>query len=235
MSTSNEPPDEPPNLIVVGGDEPRIDSRVLAAHMGLQHPHVFEQIKTYGSDLARHGLVRFQTEAVTVAGQRGTKHQKSALLNEDQCYLLLTFARNTDLVRELKSRLIAAFRRCRLERDLRVAEYLPSYHGLHERFDVLAANSSNSKFVHMNVNKLINATVGIGAGERDSVSLPTRSLLVVAQSLACQATEGCVDHHDGYVRAKERLEALRRVIAPSQPSSTLPPHGGRRKSVRKAA
>src|SRR5690606_5591455 len=92
--------------------------------------------------------------------------EKYALLNEDQAYLLLTYSRNTKRVRETKIALVQAFRRARLAADITKAEYLPTYHDLHDRVGLLASGSGNARFVHMNINKAINQAIGIGPGQR---------------------------------------------------------------------
>lgn len=92
--------------------------------------------------------------------------------------------------------------------SIRTAEYLPTYHTLHDQMGLLATGSSNARFVHMNINKLVNRTIGIGAGERGRLCMPQRSLLVVAQSVASAAMRNAADHHDGYTRMKEALRRL---------------------------
>jgi hypothetical protein len=90
-------------------------------------------------------------------------------------------------------------------------EYLPTYHQLHHTVHQLAMESSNEKFVHMNVNKLVNKAAGVEAGQRASASLPQQAMLIVCQDLATKAMHGATDHHDGYQRAKLRLQALAAV------------------------
>lgn len=95
-----------------------------------------------------------------------------------------------------------------LAEDLRVSEYLPTYHDLHDKIGLLAAGSRNKHFVHMNMNKLLNKAVGICAGQRERLDLSRRSLMVVAQSVAVSALQGATDHHDGYLAAESALQAF---------------------------
>ena len=181
-----------------------VDSRLIAKNIGIQHKHAFEQIKNFKSDFEEIGILRFKTEEIEGRGQP----EKYALLNEDQAYLLLTFCRNTARVRSMKVKLIIAFRDVRLAQDLTKREYLPSYHALHDVIHSLAAQSNNEHLVHMNFNKLINKTVGIQSGSRDCLNLAQRSMLVVAQAVAANASHDASDHRDGYTKAKEALKPL---------------------------
>jgi phage regulator Rha-like protein len=187
--------------------EPRVDSRLVADQLGLQHESVIKLIASYPKDFEEFGKVRFQIGA-SEAGQK----TKSALLNEDQCYLLLAFSRNTAKVRELKVRLVRAFREARAGEQIHSAEYLPGYHALHDRAHELAGNSSNEKFVHMNLNKLVNKTVGIEAGARSKLPPAMKSRIVVAQELAAAAMESANDHHEAYAKAKDALGTLGRAL-----------------------
>lgn len=101
------------------------------------------------------------------------------------------------------------------------AEYLPTYHALHQRVDDLAVNSSNKKFVHVNLNKLINSTIGIESGQRHGLPLPRKSLLIVAQAAATYAMEPAKDHHDGYQLAKAAMGSLRPVAQQLAGQSSL--------------
>lgn len=186
------------------GDDPRADSRNLAARLGIEHESVIRTLNKYPGDFRVFGILRFEIGEIEGRGQP----EKFALLNEDQAYLLLTYSKNTERVRETKIALVMAFRKARLAADITKAEYLPTYHDLHGRIGLLAAGSRNARFVHMNMNRLLNQAVGIGAGERGRLDLPHRSLMVVAQSVATSAMRGAADHHDGYRAAKDALRAL---------------------------
>lgn len=85
--------------------EPRIDSRLIAEQLDVEHKNTRELILKYQDDFEEFGKVLFETEASGKTNQP----QKFALLNEDQSYLLLTYTQNTTQARELKKRLVQAF------------------------------------------------------------------------------------------------------------------------------
>jgi phage regulator Rha-like protein len=183
--------------------ESRVDTRTLAQGLRNQHKNVLELIERYKDTFERFGKVAFQTEPLA-SGQR----ERYALLNEDQSYFLLSLSRNTDHVVDLKANLVLAFKEARAGQALVAIEYLPGYHELHDKAHELANGSPNERFVHMNLNKLVNKAVGISSGQRSTIPAPVRSLTVVAQTLAARAMAGTKDHHDGYERAKTALTAL---------------------------
>jgi len=187
--------------------EPRIDSRLLAQHMGVKHRNSFALLKDHRADFEQFGILRFQTEEIDGRGQP----EKFALLNEDQSYLLLTYSRNTARVRALKVRLVKAFGEARRARDTRQVEYMPTYHALHDEIAALAAGSERERFIHMNFNRLLNKVAGIDAGQRPHAPLPVQSMLVVAQMMAANALRGASDHHEAYERAKAALAPLARL------------------------
>jgi phage regulator Rha-like protein len=191
--------------------ETRADTRMLAKHLGNQHKNVFELVKGYRADFEQLGVVPFETEKPS--GITGGRPERFALLNEDQAYLLLTFSRNTAKVRALKVKLVQAFGEARRAAQQRAVEYLPTYHQLHDVVAIKAAGSANQRFVHMNMNKLVNRTCGLEAGQRLVAPMAQQSLLSVAQTIAASAMRAGRDHHDGYQRAKQALEALHAVAA----------------------
>jgi phage regulator Rha-like protein len=209
MLTDEKTVDDLPLTLIADKAEARVDSRVLASRLGSRHQSAMELMKDHRADFEELGILRFQTGVIRGRGQP----ERFALLNEDQCYLLLTYSRNTAKVRHLKVRLVKAFRDARRAAEDRKAEYLPTYHALHDQIHALAAKSANERFVHMNVNKLINKAAGLDAGQRMTVALPQQSLLVVAQAVAARALRGARDHHDGYCRAKDALLALSAVTS----------------------
>ncbi|MBC8994953.1 Rha family transcriptional regulator [Pseudomonas sp. N40(2020)] len=67
------------------------------------HASVIKLVRTYQSDLEEFGLLDFKSEST---GGRPTEY---AFLNEPQSTLLLTYMRNTDIVRAFKKKLVREF------------------------------------------------------------------------------------------------------------------------------
>ena len=186
--------------------EARIDSRILATSLGNHHKNIRELVEQHKADFAELGVLRFET--AKPAGDQGGRPEKFVLLNEDQTYLLLTYTRNTKRTRQLKVKLVKAFSEARRAACQHSTEYLPAYHQLHDEIHALAAGSSHERHVHMNVNRLINKTVGVKAGQRALAGVPTQALMIVAQTVAAQAMHSAHNHHDGYQRVKQSMQAL---------------------------
>ena len=192
------------------GAEPRVDSRLLAKQLHNQHKAVMTMIDRYARNFKGFGLLPFQKAVITGKGQP----ERFALLNEDQAFFLLSLSRNTNHVVDLKAKLIVAFRDARRAAEQRGVEYLPTYHALHDQIAVVAAGSTHERFVHVNVNKLINTACGLESGRRPTAQLAQQSMLVVAQGIAAMAMRGAPDHRAGYARAKVPLQALAAIAAP---------------------
>ena len=186
--------------------EARIDSRLLAVNMHNQHHNTIGLILKHLTALELFGKVLFKTEPLpdSKTGQK----ERFALLNEDQAFYLVALSRNSPRVVELKGKLVKAFGEARRAASQHSTEYLPAYHQLHDEIHALAAGSSHERQVHMNVNRLINKTVGVKAGQRALAGIPTQALMIVAQTVAAQAMHSAPNHHDGYQRVKQSMQAL---------------------------
>ena len=187
--------------------EPRIDSRLLAKSLRNKHKAVMALIERYADKFKDFGQLPFKKE-VGDRAQGGGNPERFALLNEDQAFFLLSLSRNNDHVVSLKAKLVKAFGEARRASGQHGTEYLPSYHQLHDELHALAAGSDHERHVHMNVNRLINKTVGLDPGQRSAASMPVQSLLAVAQAVAVKAARGAPDHRAGYQRIKSAMAAL---------------------------
>ncbi len=88
--------------------EARVNTRDLAARMGNKHANVLALVRDYQDDFAGFGQVTFETE--TVRNSVGAANQTTfVLLNENQCYFLLTLVRNSEQTVPMKAELVRAF------------------------------------------------------------------------------------------------------------------------------
>ncbi|MFY4261451.1 Rha family transcriptional regulator [Achromobacter xylosoxidans] len=134
-------------LQIVRG-EPAADTRMLAGQLGLQHRSVFKLVRDYEADFAELGKVRFE---ISPSDGATGQEQKHALLNEDQCYLLLTFSRNTAKVRQLKVNLVKAFKAARFGGKSTTAhDRLPMQHKI---LDISVDRRVSPATVQGNVNR----------------------------------------------------------------------------------
>lgn len=81
----------------------------LAIAEGTQNEHraVLQLARNYLTDLEEFGGVAFEMRPFATAG--GTQNREVALLNEQQATLLLTYMRNSDVVRSFKKALVKMF------------------------------------------------------------------------------------------------------------------------------
>lgn len=208
--------------------EARIDSRIVARELGNQHESVIKLVEDYRTDFEEFGMIRFQTEKARsgefsdlksgnpgrTKAKRG-RPERFALLNEDQAYLLLTYARNTPEARRLKVNLVKAFSRYRDGKQV-AAEYLPLYHALHQGVKALAdraheaGSTTPEEFFHVNVNRLINKAFGVESGARGGLSPTLRVMMAAAQAIATETLDRALgeglDHRAAYARVKESVE-----------------------------
>lgn len=188
--------------------EPRVDSRNMADELGNQHGNVAQLLKKYAADFKQFGILRFETGVIAGRGQP----EQFALLNEDQCYLLLTYTRNTPKVRALKINLVKAFREARDNASVTDAQYLPFYHAMHDEVAALAQRAKDKgsdtpeRIFHVNANKALNAAMGIASGQRGTLDMGQRLILTTLQAIYRRhlhdALEAGADHREAGRRAK---------------------------------
>ena len=169
----------------------RIDSRLLAPELNHRHRTIFESILKYQSKFEEHGLLPFETEAVNNGDARGVKYQKFALLNEDQCYFLLTLMRNNDFVVDKKSKLVKAFRQAKDQVTLRDMARIEGKAVRRTETDAIkslveyatAKGSSNANMYYANITKMTNSLLGIEKGQRDTLDHKSLQQIKIAETI----------------------------------------------------
>lgn len=204
--------------------EPRIDSRLLAPELNHRHRTIFENILKYKDQFKTLGLLPFETEAVNLNDARGVKYQKFALLNEGQCYFLLTLMRNNDVIVEKKAKLVQAFLQAK---DQLVLHELARIEGKAVRrteTDAIkslveyasAKGSSNANMYYANITRMTNNLLGIEAGKRDQLDHKTLQQIKVAETIVEMAIrdglKAELPYKDIYKLCKDRVSSIVAVL-----------------------
>ncbi len=97
------------NALVVMTDVgmPVTNTMAIADGTENEHKSVIQLVRTYLADLEEFGGVAFEMRPFETPG--GTQRREVAVLNEQQSTLLLTYMRNSDIVRKFKKALVKAF------------------------------------------------------------------------------------------------------------------------------
>jgi len=205
-------------------NEFRVDSRLLAPELNHRHRTIFENILKYQSKFEEHGLLPFQTEAVSNDDSRGIKYQKYALLNEDQCYFLLTLMRNNDFVVDKKSKLVKAFRQAKDQVTLRDMARIKGKAVRRTETDAIkslveyatAKGSSNANMYYANITKMTNSLLGVEKGQRDTLDHKSLQQIKIAETIVEMAIrdglKADLPYKDIYKLCKERVSAIAKTL-----------------------
>lgn len=93
------------HIVQRDGDQLFTTSEIIADRAEVEHRSVLQIIGKYEDDLAAFGPTAFEMRSQT----RGGHPIRIAKLNEQQSTLVLTYLRNTDVVRKFKMDLVKAF------------------------------------------------------------------------------------------------------------------------------
>ncbi|MBA1299368.1 Rha family transcriptional regulator [Pseudomonas carnis] len=142
----------------------------LAIAEGTQNDHasVIKLVRTYQADLEEFGLLDFKSEST---GGRPTEY---AFLNEPQSTLLLTFMRNTDIVRAFKKKLVREFWEMVQQRNQRAPALPADYIGALEH---LLESKRSEKLAIEQRDHAIETKAEIGS-RREATAMATASAAV---------------------------------------------------------
>ena len=97
--------DSSTSLVFLSDDStPVTSTEVIASETGNEHRAVIQLVRKYHPDFQEFGEVAFQ-----MRHNRQGSPTEAALLNEQQATLLVTYMRNSEVVRDFKKRLVKAF------------------------------------------------------------------------------------------------------------------------------
>ena len=96
------------DLVTIQNGQLVTTTLAIAEGTDTQHKNVLELVRKYQQDMEEFGLLAFQTRP-RQEGQHGGGDTEFAILNEQQSTLLLTYMRNSEIVRTFKKRLVRQF------------------------------------------------------------------------------------------------------------------------------
>ena len=203
--------------IAVQKNELRVSHKTIADTLGILPRNALQQIKAYQNEFEELGVLLFQTEKPL-----NGRPEITAYLNEDQCFVLLTYSRNTDKARRAKLQLVKAFKAARDALAQRQTQYLPMYHNAHDSIKAVAAkahangSSTPESIYHINYEKLINKAFGLDAGMRNKLSVAQQCAITTAYALIDSAINEAnmqgLDHHQAYQLAKDKLTGMAHLM-----------------------
>lgn len=166
-------------IITLTKNELRTDSRLLASLLDHRHRNIFQNVTRYTTELSVLGLLTFEEEAVKEQDARGVKYQKYAMLNEDQCYFILTLMRNNATVVKSKLALVKAFRDARnqlVKRDMARIEgkqvRITETDSIKQLVTYASGQGSkNAEMYYANITKMTNSLLGIDTGQRETLDV----------------------------------------------------------------
>lgn len=207
--------------------EPYTTSEIIAAGAEVQHHAVQQLISTYRQDFDEFGVIAFEMRKPP-AGSKGGRPEIIYHLNEQQATLLMTYLKNTEVVRAFKKELVRQFYATRsllLERASPVWQDARSLgkeirrqeaEAIKRLVDYAAAQGSRKAgWYYANLSKLADATVGIVERDKAQVVQLTALLLVeraIAQEIA-SGIEAGAPYWAIYRAIKDRLSAFPTVGA----------------------
>lgn len=197
----------------------RVDSRLLSPELNHRHRTILENIDKYIEQFKSLGQLPFQTEC----GYNNSQ-VRFALLNEDQCYFLLTLMRNNNHIVSAKLKLVKAFRDARsqiVKRDIARIEGKQVRHletdAIKDLVDYARINGSqNAEMYYMTITKMTNSALGIDAGKRDELSIRKLDEIRIAETMVKIAiSDGLnagLNYKDIYKLCRDRVSSIAKTL-----------------------
>lgn len=114
-------------VVTLNRDESRIDSRIIAQALEIQHDNFIQTLEKHKDTLQGFGIFLFQTGKIQGRG----RPEKFAMLNEDQFIFAVTLSHNTPKVVQAKAAIVRAYSTARKLLSAH-SDYINAYHDLHD-------------------------------------------------------------------------------------------------------
>ena len=203
--------------IIYFANELRTDSRDLASLLDHRHRTIFESITKYSTELSELGILPFETERLKT-DRLGEREHKFVMLNEDQCYFVLTLMRNNAHVVKSKLQLVKAFRDARSQLAMRDIARVDGKQvrkletkAISDLVDYAKAKGSKSAdMYYTNITKMTNKLLGIESSTRDNLDARTLGDIAVMEKIVSNAVSDGInaglDYKEIFQLAKNRCK-----------------------------
>ena len=213
------------DLVILKKDDVFTTSEVIANGTNSSYRSVQRLIEKYQKDLSEFGKVRFE---ITPLKESKTKqNRKIYLLNEQQTTLLMTYMKNTMIVREFKKALVKEFfemRKFIMERH--TTEWVESRKqsklnrkvqtdAIKELVEYAQANGSkNSNRYYAIYSRLADKVVGIQ--NRNEANISQLNTLSVVEAVIGSTIHECIingmEYHEIYKICQKKLEVFSNIM-----------------------
>lgn len=199
--------------------EYRVDSRLLSPELNHRHRTILENIDKYKSQFEALGQLPFQTEC----GYNNSQ-VRFALLNEDQCYFLLTLMRNNNHIVSAKLKLVKAFRDARAQLALRDMARIEGKVARRTETEAIkslvkyatAKGSNSANMYYSNITRMTNSFLGIESGQRDLLDHKKLQQIKVAETIIEIAIRDGLKAELGYKEiyklCKDRVSSIASIL-----------------------
>lgn len=160
------------NLVIIKDGDAVTPTTAIAAGTEKEHASVIALVRKYHDDLCEFGRVRFEVDPFETAG--GAQSREIALLTEPQATLLLTYMRNTEIVRAFKKKLVREFWQLVQERN-RTRSSMPENYI--EALEHLLASKRSEQLALEQRDRAIATKAEIGS-RREATAMATASAAV---------------------------------------------------------
>ena len=163
-------------LVTLTDGEARVSTIVIAEGTKTQHKAVIQLVRTYMADLEEFGRVTFEMAPFETAG--GTQTRECANLNDQQSALIMTYMKNTEIVRTFKKQLVREFyalakSQPKIESPMQALEVFFSVAKEHEgRINILEQTRRLENWQQCNIKDAVNAKVADLAENHTSAGKP---------------------------------------------------------------
>lgn len=159
-------------IVIIKDGDAVTTTTAIAEGTENEHASVIALVRKYQGDFEDFGRVRFEIAPFETAG--GMQSREIALLDEPQSTLLLTFMRNTDIVRAFKKKLVREFWEMIQQRNQRAPSLPEDYIGALEH--LLASKRSEQLAIEQR-DHAIETKAEIGS-RREATAMATASAAV---------------------------------------------------------